>query len=175
MDGGQTRPLILDQNQRSIVLLYAARAARGFGDGFAVIILPAYLAEIGFDAFQIGIVATAALLGTAAATLLIGQLGARQDIRNLLLLGTAFMIASGIAFPNAQHIVLVAVIAFFGTMNPSTGDLGMLVPLEHAMTANARLLSRDTACSVRLRRRRARWRRPRPIFSAAPGLTGSRH
>jgi MFS family permease len=134
---GHTRPPNLDRDRRSIVLLYAARAARGFGDGFAVIILPAYLAEIGFDAFQIGIVATAALLGTAAATLLIGHLGARHDIRNLLLLGAAFMIASGILFPNAQHIVLVAMIAFFGTMNPSTGDLGMLVPLEHAMIARS--------------------------------------
>ena len=53
MDGGQLKPLVLDQNRRSIVLLYAARAARGFGDGFAVIILPAYLAEIGFDAFHL--------------------------------------------------------------------------------------------------------------------------
>jgi len=137
MDGGCTKPPILGQDQHSIVLLYAARAVRGFGDGFAVIILPAYLAEIGFDAFQIGIVATAALLGTAAATLLIGHLGARHDIRNLLLVGAAFMIASGVLFPNAQHVLLVALIAFFGTMNPSTGDLGMLVPLEHAMIARS--------------------------------------
>ena len=137
MDGGQTSLRIFDQNRRNIVLLYAARAARGFGDGFAVIILPAYLAEIGFDAFQIGIVATAALLGTAAATLLIGHLGARHDIRNLLLLGAAMMIASGLVFPNAQYIVFVASVAFFGTMNPSTGDLGMLVPLEHAMIARS--------------------------------------
>ena len=122
---------------------------RGFGDGFAVIILPAYLSEIGFDAFQIGIVATAALLGTSAATLLIGHLGARHDIRNLLLLGAAFMMASGILFPNAQHIVLVAMIAFFGTINPSTGDLGMLVPLEHAMIA------RSVADQERTRRLRA--------------------
>src|ERR1700752_2144771 len=136
MDGGQTSP-VLDRDRQSILLLYAARAARGFGDGFAVIILPAYLSEIGFDAFQIGIVATAALLGTSAATLLIGHLGARHDIRSLLLLGAAFMIASGILFPNAQHILLVAMIAFFGTMNPSTGDLGMLVPLEHAMIARS--------------------------------------
>ena len=56
--------------------LYAARAARGFGDGFAAIILPAYLIEIGFDSFQIGIVATAALLGSAAMTLAIGFSGA---------------------------------------------------------------------------------------------------
>jgi len=34
--------------------LYAARAARAFGHGFAALILPAYLLEIGFDAFQIG-------------------------------------------------------------------------------------------------------------------------
>src|SRR6266571_3379557 len=58
-----------------VVSLYAARAARGFGDGFAAIILPAYLIEIGFDPFQIGLVATAALLGSAATTLAMGFLG----------------------------------------------------------------------------------------------------
>ncbi len=136
MDDGQTSSA-LDRNRHTILLLYAARAARGFGDGFAVILLPAYLTEIGFTAFQIGMIATAGLLGTAAATLLIGHLGARHDIRNLLLLGAAVMIASGLLFPNAQHIVLVAMIAFVGTMNPSTGDLGMLVPLEHAMIARS--------------------------------------
>jgi hypothetical protein len=41
--------------------LYAARAARGLGDGFAAIILPTYLSELGLNPFQIGIVATAAL------------------------------------------------------------------------------------------------------------------
>ena len=45
--------------------LYSARAARGFGDGFAAIILPAYLSELGFNPFQIGVVAAAALLGSA--------------------------------------------------------------------------------------------------------------
>ena len=37
-----------------LLLLYAARGVRGFGDGFAVIILPAYLSAIGFTPFQIG-------------------------------------------------------------------------------------------------------------------------
>jgi MFS family permease len=123
--------------KREPVLLYAARAARGFADGFSVIILPAYLAEIGFTAFQIGIVAAAALFGTAAATLAIGHLGARHDLRNLLLLGSCVMIGSGLAFPNAEHVVVVMLVAFLGTMNPSTGDLGMLVPLEHAMIARS--------------------------------------
>ena len=46
-----------------IFLLYAARALRGFGDGFAIIVLPAYMAAIGFNAAQIGLVAAAALFG----------------------------------------------------------------------------------------------------------------
>ena len=37
--------------------LYSARAARGFGDGFAALILPAYLSALGFGPVQIGIVA----------------------------------------------------------------------------------------------------------------------
>src|SRR5213596_3259516 len=112
MDGGQLKPLVLDQNRRSIVLVYAARAARGLGDGFAVIILPAYLAEIGFDAFQIGLIATAALLGTALATLAVGLLGGRHDLRNLLVVGACLMAATGLAFPVFDHLVFIVLIAF---------------------------------------------------------------
>jgi len=35
-----------------VLLLYAARGARGFGDGFAIIILPAYLTAIGYSPVQ---------------------------------------------------------------------------------------------------------------------------
>jgi hypothetical protein len=51
-----------------IALIYVARGLRGFGDGFAIIILPAY-AALGYDAVAVGIVATASLLGTALLTL----------------------------------------------------------------------------------------------------------
>jgi MFS family permease len=81
----------------TIVYLYAARAARGFGDGFAAIILPAYLIEIGFNPFQIGLVATAALLGSAATTLAIGFVAPRYDLRTLLIACAALMVLTGIA------------------------------------------------------------------------------
>jgi hypothetical protein len=45
-----------------IPLLYAARGLRGLGDGFAIIILPAYMTALGYDAVAVGIVATASLL-----------------------------------------------------------------------------------------------------------------
>jgi MFS family permease len=116
--------------------LYAARAARGFGDGFAAIVLPAYLIEIGLDPFQIGVVATAALLGSAAMTLAVGVLAPRHDLRTLLLLCAALMVATGIAIPSVQHIAFLALIAFVGTINPTTGDIGAHVPLEQAALAH---------------------------------------
>src|SRR4051812_38078882 len=86
-----------------IFSLYAARVARGFGDGFAAIILPAYLLEIGFNPFQIGIVATAALLGSAVLTLLIGFLAPRFGSRTLLLFCALLMVLTGAALPSLQH------------------------------------------------------------------------
>jgi MFS family permease len=117
------------------VYVYAARAARAVGDGFAFIILPAYLSELGFDPFQIGVVATAALLGSAATTLAVGFLAARYDLRKLLLIGAAVMALTGLATANSDALASILIIVFIGSLNPSTGDLGMIVPLEHAMLA----------------------------------------
>src|SRR5712691_1882223 len=116
--------------------LYSARAARGFGDGFAAIILPAYLSELGFNPFQIGVVAAAALLGSAVLTLAIGFVAPRYDLRTLLLACAGLMIATGIAFPSTQIFIFIVLIAFIGTMNPTTGDIGVHVPLEQASLAH---------------------------------------
>jgi MFS family permease len=118
-----------------VLLLYLARGVRGFGDGFATIILPAYLTAIGYDIIQIGVVLTASLLGTAVLTLLIGTVAPRHDLRTLMLTGAGIMTLTGLAFPSFQHIAFIAVVAFVGTINPSTGDIGIMIPLEHAMLA----------------------------------------
>ena len=117
------------------MLLYSARALRGFGDGCATIVLPVYLAKIGFGAAQIGLVAATALLGTAILTLAIGLIAPRHDLRRLLIAGAVLMIATGVAFPAVEQIGLIAAVAFFGTVNPSTGDIGVLIPIEHAALA----------------------------------------
>jgi MFS family permease len=119
----------------TLLLLYAARGVRGFGDGFAVIILPAYLSAIGLSPVQIGLVATAALLGSSLLTLVVGFVAPRYDLRSMLLAGAALMIATGIVFPHAEHIAFVLLVAFVGTINPQSGDSGILVPLEHAVLA----------------------------------------
>jgi len=118
-----------------LLLLYAARGVRGFGDGFAVIILPAYLSAIGYTPVEIGLVATAALLGSSLLTLAVGFIAPRHDLRSMLILGAGLMVATGIVFPQVEHIAFVMLVAFIGTINPQSGDAGVLVPLEHAMLA----------------------------------------
>jgi len=124
-------------DRSNVHLLYTARCLRGFGDGFAVIVLPAYLSAIGLNPIEIGLVATASLLGTAVFTLLISLIAPRHDLRNMVLLGAALMVLTGVAFPRFEHAALIAGVAFIGTINPSTGDIGVLVPLEHALLARS--------------------------------------
>lgn len=88
----------------------------------------------GFNPFRVGIVATAALLGTAIMTLTLGHLASRHDLRGLLLVGALMMIATGVALPNVAWFPLTAVAAFAGTANRSSGDRPV-VPLEHATLA----------------------------------------
>jgi MFS family permease len=116
-----------------ILCLYGARALRGFGDGFAIIILPVYLSALGFTPQWIGIVASASLLGTAALTLIVGFIAPRFELRNLFLAGAGLIVLTGLIFPAAETITPILLVAFVGSINPSGGDLGMLVPLEHAL------------------------------------------
>src|SRR6195952_5676117 len=132
-----------------ISLLYLARGLRGFGDGFAIIILPAYMTALGYDAVAVGLVATASLLGTALLTLMIGWIAPRHDLRPLLMFGAGLMAATGIAFPGVEHFVLIVLVAFVGTINPSGGDLGVLVPLEHAVLAHSATDQRRTQVFAR--------------------------
>ncbi len=124
-----------DTARRDIRILLVARAARGFGDGFVVILVPAYLSALGFDAVAIGIVATASLLGSALCTLGVGYLAARFDLRTILLGGALLMAATGLMFPTFASLAFILAVAFIGTINPSSGDIGLMIPAEHSMLA----------------------------------------
>jgi len=117
--------------------IYLARALRDFGDGFVAVLLPVYLSAIGMGPFEIGLVATLALLGSALMTLGTGLLGARVAQRTLLIAGSLLMAMTGAAFAAATAVSLVLLIAFLGTINPSAGSVSIFVPLEHALLSDA--------------------------------------
>ena len=117
--------------------LYAARALRDFGDGFVAVLLPVYLTMLGLGAFEIGVVATLALLGSALMTLGIGLLGSRTSLRRLLVGAAMLMTVTGIAFASSSTMAVILLVAFVGTINPSAGSVSIFVPLEHAVLAGS--------------------------------------
>ena len=121
----------------SVGPVYAARALRDFGDGFVAILLPVYLTAIGLGPLEVGVVATAALLGSACMTLGIGLLGGRIGQRDLLIAASGLMIATGLAFACASSYAVVLLVACVGTINPSSGSVSIFVPLEHALLARS--------------------------------------
>ena len=116
--------------------IYAARALRDFGDGFVAVLLPVYLSALGMDAFGIGLAATLALLGSASMTLAIGSWGNRIDQRVLLISAAVLMAATGVAFALSSTAGFILLIAFLGTINPSSGSVSIFVPLEHALLSH---------------------------------------
>src|SRR5262249_6994414 len=130
---------------RTTTFILAARGLRDFGDGFVAVLLPVYLTALGFSPFEVGVIATVALLGSALLTFGIGLIGARHDYRHLLLAAAGLMVATGVAFALIDSFALIAVLALIGTVNPSAGSVSVFVPLEHAM------LSREVADRERTR------------------------
>jgi hypothetical protein len=67
------RPMPQGASSDAIRVL-AARAVRAFGDGFVALLLPIYLLELGFSAFEIGVIVCGTLIGTALLTLWVGMI-----------------------------------------------------------------------------------------------------
>src|SRR5579885_1431779 len=79
-------PPTADHNAWRVV---SGRSLRAVADGFVSIILPAYLLALGLDPFEVGLVATATLLGSAALTLAAGFVIGRFGHRGPLLAAAA--------------------------------------------------------------------------------------
>lgn len=118
-------------------LLLISRGLRAFVDGYMAVLLPAYLLALGFGTWEVGLLSTATLLGSALATLMVGAWGHRFHHRRLLLAAALLMAATGLAFAGLSAFWPLLVVAFVGTLNPSSGDVSVFVPLEHARLAEA--------------------------------------
>src|SRR5258706_5307426 len=110
---------------------------RGFADGFIAVVLPAYLLALGLGVLEVALISTATLLGSAFSTLAIGRWGHRFSIRRLLLAASILMTATGLAFAGLSSFWPLLIVAAVGTLNPSSGDASVFMPLDHTMLASA--------------------------------------
>jgi MFS family permease len=115
--------------------LLVARGLRAFADGYMALLLPTYLLSIGLGTLEVGIVSTATMLGSALATLAVGAWGHRFASRRLLRGAALLMLATGLGFAGLASFWPLLIVAFVGTLNPSSGDVSVFLPLEHARLA----------------------------------------
>ena len=115
--------------------LLIAKGLRAFGDGFVSLLLPLYLLQLGFGPLEVGVIATTTLLGSGLLTLLVGMYAHRFHYRTLLLAATLLMGGTGVGFAFLTDFWPLMLIALVGTLNPSSGDVSVFLPLEHAVLA----------------------------------------
>lgn len=118
-------------------LLLVGRGLRAFVDGFVAVLLPAYLLALGLGVWQVGLLSTVTLLGSAAMTLAAGVWGHRFHHRRLLRAAALLMVLTGVGFAGLTSFWPLLVVAFIGTLNPSSGDVSVFLPLEHVRLAHA--------------------------------------
>ncbi len=117
-------------------LLLIGRALRAFTDGFVAILLPAYLLALGMGKWDVGLISTATLLGSALMTLAVGRWGHGYPPRRLLLAAALLMAMTGLLMAVNSSLWPLMLVAFIGTINPSSGDVSVFLPLEHARLAD---------------------------------------
>lgn len=123
-------PESANANARRILL---ARSLRSLADGRVSILLPAYLLRLGLGAWEVGTLATATLLGSAVLTVLTGFITARFGHRRPLMAAAVLMVLTGLTFPLFRTYWPLLLIAFIGTLNPSSGDVSIFLPLEQSL------------------------------------------
>ena len=122
---------------RNLLILMSARSLRAFADGYVAVLLPAYLLALGYGTFEVGLLATATMLGSAAGTLAVGRWGHRYDLRRLLIAAAALMALSGVAFAALSSLWPLMLVAIVSPLNPGGGDVSVFYPLEHTALAAA--------------------------------------
>lgn len=123
--------------QAGALPLLLARGLRALGDGYMAVLLPAYLLEVGLGTLEVGAVSTATMFGSALATLAVGAWGHRFASRRLLQMAALLMAATGCGFAALSAFWPLLIVAFVGTLNPSSGDVSVFLPLEHSRLAGA--------------------------------------
>ncbi len=125
------------------------RGLRAFADGYISLLLPLYLLELGMGPLQVGILATGTLLGSGVLTILVGLYAHGLQYRALLTMAALLMAGTGFGFAVATDFWPLLMIAIVGTLNPSSGDVSVFLPLEHALLSGTVATRQRTALFAR--------------------------
>jgi MFS family permease len=129
-----------DWLNRDLLLLFGGRGLRSLVQAYLAIIVPIYLAQLGFDAVQLGILFTAAAVASAIIAALIGFFSDRFGRKTSLILISLLMAGGGIVFALSHNFIVLVLAGALGTIGRgggagSGGAWGPYYPAEQALIA----------------------------------------
>ena len=114
-------------------LILAARIIRTFGYGFLSVILSIYLALIGFNGVQVGLILSTSLINGILFNVIASYYADKLGRRNLLIIYSLLMFSSGIIFFVTDNYIALIVAAFVGTINVTGSETGAFLSIEQAI------------------------------------------
>ncbi|MBI1741623.1 MFS transporter [Candidatus Acetothermia bacterium] len=117
---------------RDGLLLFSTRIVRLFAYGFLSVVLVLYLAQIGLNESQIGLLLTLTLIGDTAISLWMTTAADRIGRRHMLIVSAGLMIFAGVLFVLTDNFVLLLVAAIIGVISPSGSEVGPFLSIEQA-------------------------------------------
>jgi MFS family permease len=115
--------------------ILVAQALRAFGYGATAVLLGVSLDERGLSGVQSGIVLTAVLAGTVAASIAIGRYGDRIGRRRCYLTLYGLLAGAGAVFASTDAVELLVLAALAGALSTDVVESGPFTSLEQAMLA----------------------------------------
>ncbi|MFQ6030226.1 MAG: MFS transporter [Dehalococcoidia bacterium] len=109
---------------RDARLIILARGIRTFAQSFIAVLLALYLKELGFSLFQIGAFLSVGVAGVAFFAFVVGLIAQRVGRRRLLVTFSLTSAAAGLALFFMDHFLVLAVIAFLGSLSTGGGGGG---------------------------------------------------
>lgn len=113
--------------------MLVAQGLRAFAYGFGSVLLGVSLEAQGWSPPQVGLLLTAILAGTAAATFAVGRFGDRVGRRRLYGLLFVGLAVSGAAFGLSDDVWLLSAVALLGLLSTEVVESGPFTSLEQAM------------------------------------------
>ena len=112
--------------------LFITRIARMFGYGFLSVVLVLYLAQVGLNQVQIGLLLTLTLIGDTIISLWITTNADRFGRRRMLILGAVLMVFAGVLFATTRNFLFLLIAATIGVISPSGYEVGPFLSIEQA-------------------------------------------
>jgi len=125
-------PTHLRQLNRDSRLLFGARVARMFAYGSLAVVLALYLAALGFDVAQTGLLLTLTLAGDTAISLWMSTQADRYGRRQMLVLGSFLVLGAGLVFISSDRFSVLLLAATIGVISPSGYEVGPFLAIEQS-------------------------------------------